>query len=107
MSNEHESTTPPWIENSALTAPALIGAAAGLLVGDLMRRGARRGIGIGLGAVGVMMVLPFVVGGLTGLVTGPRSKVGVRRSIQRIRDAGIGAPGYDEVDEKLYEQGIV
>ena len=107
MADEYSETTPAWVETSALTAPALIGAAAGLLLGDLMHRGARRGLGIGLGALGVAALLPFVVGGVTGLVTGPKSKLGVRRKIQRIRDAGIVAPPYDDVEEELREQGLL
>ena len=107
MSDEHTETTPAWIENTALSAPARLGAAAGLLLGDLMHRSARRGVGIGLGAVGVAMLLPIVFGGVRGLVTGPKSRFGVRRKIQRIRDAGIGAPTYDEVDEELREQGLI
>ncbi len=31
MADEYSETTPAWIETSALTAPALLGAAAGLL----------------------------------------------------------------------------
>jgi hypothetical protein len=107
MSDEYSESTAPWIENSALTAPALLGAAAGLLLGDMMHRGARRGLGIGLGALGVAALLPYVVGGVAGLVTGPKSKVGVRRKIQRIRDAGIVAPDFNEVEEALREQGLL
>ncbi len=108
MADEYyETTNPAWIENSALTAPALLGAAAGLLLGDLMHPSARRGVGIGLGVLGVAALLPFVVGGVTGLVTGPRSKFGVRRNIQRIRDAGIVSPAYDSVEEELREQGLL
>ena len=107
MTYEHSAPTPAWIETSALTAPALLGAAAGLLLGDLMHRSARRGVGIGLGALGVALLLPFVVGGVAGLVTGPKSKLGVRRRIQGIRDAGIGSPDDDEVDEELREQGLI
>ncbi len=107
MADEYSETTPAWIETSALTAPALLGAAAGLLLGDLMHRGARRGVGIGLGVLGVSVLLPFVVGGVTGLVTGPRSKLGVRRKIQRIRDAGIVSPDYNDVEEALREQGLL
>ena len=107
MSDEHSETTPAWIENTALTAPALLGASAGLLLGDLMHRGARRGVGIGLGVLGIAALLPFAVGGVAWLVTGPRSRVGVRRKIQRIRDIGLGAPDYDEVDEELREQGLI
>lgn len=107
MADEYSETTPAWVETSALTAPALIGAAAGLLLGDLMHRGARRGLGIGLGALGVAALLPFVVGGVTGLVTGPKSKLGVRRKIQRIRDAGIVDSGFDDVEDELREQGLL
>ncbi|MEO5713675.1 MAG: hypothetical protein ABIT37_09315 [Luteolibacter sp.] len=112
MADEYyEPTTPAWMETSALTAPALLGAAAGLLLGDLMHRGARRGVGIGLGALGIAALLPFVVGGVTGLVTGPRSKFGVKKNIQRIRDAGIVSRDYDgdydEVDQELREQGLL
>jgi hypothetical protein len=107
MADEYSDTTPAWIETSALTAPALLGAAAGLLLGDLMHRGARRGLGIGLGVLGVVALLPFVVGGVTGLVTGPRSKLGVRRKIQRIRDAGMVSQDYNDVEETLREQGLL
>lgn len=107
MADEFSDTTPAWIETTALTAPALLGAAAGLLLGDAMHPGARRGVGLALGALGVVALLPFVVGGVTGLVTGPRSKVGVRRNIQRIRDAGIVAPDYGSVEDELREQGLL
>ena len=107
MSDEHSESTPAWIETSALTAPALLGASAGLLLGDLMHRSARRGVGIGLGVLGIAALLPVAVGGVAWLVTGPKSKVGVRRKIQSIRDAGIGAPDYDEVDQELREQGLL
>ena len=59
----------------------------------------------GFGGAGFWLAVFF--GGVRGLVTGPRSKVGVRRRIQRIRDAGIGAPDYDSVDEELREQGLI
>lgn len=107
MADEYSETTPAWVETSAMTAPALLGAAAGLLLGDMMHRGARRGIGIGLGALGVAALLPFVVGGVAGLVTGPKSKLGVRRKIQRIRDAGVVSVDYDDVDEELRQQGLL
>ena len=107
MPTEHSGSKPAWIETSALAAPTLLGAAAGFLIGDLMHRNARRGFGIGIGALGVAALLPFVVDGLNNLVTGPKSKVGVKRRIQGIRDAGIGAPDHDEVDAELREQGLL
>lgn len=111
MSDEHKQINPAWVENSALTAPALLGASAGLLVGDMMHGSARRGLGLGLGIVGVALLAPFVFGTARGLITGPRSKFGVRRRIQSIRDGGMGdsdqAGDYDEVDRELREQGVV
>lgn len=72
-----------------------------------MHPSARRGVGIGLGALAIAAMLPVVVGGVTSLVTGPKSRVGVRRRIQRIRDAGICAMDEDEVDIELREQGLI
>ncbi len=111
MSDEHKQENPAWVENTALTAPAILGASAGLIVGDMMHGSARRGVGLGLGILGVALVAPYVFGTARGLLTGPRSKVGVRRRIQSIRDGGMGeadqAADYDEVDNELREQGVV
>ena len=107
MSDQHVDTTPVWVEGSALAAPAILGAAAGMLIGDLMHGNARRGLGIGLGILGVAALLPYAVDSVTGLVIGSRSKFGVRRKIQKIRDIGIGSPHEDAVDEELREQGVI
>lgn len=107
MVNEHDGDTPVWVEGSALAAPVILGASAGLLMGDLMHKSARRGMGLGLGVLGVVALLPFAVDGITGLITGPRSKFGVRRKIQKIRDIGIGTPVHDGVDEELREAGVI
>jgi len=113
MSDEHDDTVPAWVETTAMAAPVLLGTAAGILLGESMHRGARRGVAIGLGVLGVASLLPFVVGGVSFLIVGPRSKVGVKRKIQRIRDAGDGnsAAGVsmsgDEVDAELREQGVI
>jgi hypothetical protein len=107
MSDQHVDTTPVWVEGSTSAAPVILGAAAGLLIGDMMHSNARRGVGISLGILGVLALVPFVVDGVAGLITGPRSKFGVNRKIQRIRDIGIGSPAYDDVDEVLREQGVI
>lgn len=108
MSDTHTDTTPAWVESSALAAPVILGAAAGLLVGNLMHSGARRGLGLGLGVLGVAALLPFVVDGVADLITGPRSKFGVRRKIQKIRDIGLGSPiQEDEVEAELRERGVI
>lgn len=107
MADQHVDTTPVWVEGSALAAPTILGVAAGLLVGELMNKGARKGLGVGLGILGVVALLPFAVDGVADLVTGPRSKFGVRRKIQKIRDIGIGSPSHDEVEDQLREQGVI
>ena len=107
MSDQHIDATPVWVEGSTLAAPVILGAAAGLLVGDMMHSNARRGVGISLGIVGILALLPIVVDGVAGLITGPRSKFSVNRKIQKIRDIGIGSPSQDDVDEVLREQGVI
>lgn len=107
MANEHVDTTPAWVENSAFAAPAILGAAVGFLVGDLMHSRARRGVGITLGILGITALLPFAVDGVAGLVTGPKSKFGVKRKIQKIRDAGVGSHGEGEVEASLLEHGVM
>lgn len=107
MADEHIDTTPKWVEGSALAAPVILGASAGLLIGDLMHASARRGMGISLGILGVAALLPFAVDGVADLITGPRSKFGVKRKIQKIRDIGIGSPQHDEVSEELRQQGVL
>jgi hypothetical protein len=54
-----------------------------------------------------LALLPVVVDGVAGLITGPKSKFGVNRKIQKIRDIGIGSPSSDDVDEVLREQGVI
>jgi hypothetical protein len=107
MSDQHMDATPVWVEGSTLAAPVILGAAAGLLVGDMMHSNARRGIGISLGVLGILAFVPLVVDGVAGLITGPKSKFGVNRKIQKIRDIGIGSPSHDDVDDILREQGVI
>ncbi len=113
MADEYDETVPAWMETTAMAAPVLLGTAAGILLGESMHRGARRGVALGLGALGVASLLPFVVGGVSFLIVGPRSKMGVKRRIQRIRDAGDGtsaestARAADDVETQLREQGVM
>jgi hypothetical protein len=107
MSDTHSNVTPVWVESSALVAPAILGASAGLLLSNFMHNNARRGLGISLGVIGIAALLPIAVDGVASLVTGPRSKYGVRRKIQKIRDIGAVAPYDDEVDSELREHGVI
>ncbi|BCU75960.1 hypothetical protein [Luteolibacter sp. LG18] len=104
MPNDSADTQRDWIETTALVAPGLLGAAAGMLLGDLMHRNARRGVAIALGGLGIAALVPLLVGGIANKVNGPETARGARRRLAGIRDAGAD---YPDVDEELREQGIL
>jgi hypothetical protein len=89
-----------WTEATALAAPALLGAAAGLILGEMMHARARRGVAIGFAVMGVATLLPLAIGGVVNLVNGPESKFGARRRLRKIRDTGASHGDYDD-DEPL------
>lgn len=101
MSYENEDPDLEWTEASAMVSPALLGAAAGLILGEVMHSNARRGVAIGLAALGVAALMPLAVSGIVHKVNGPHSPRGVRRRIRGIRDAGDGF-----VDTQLEEVGV-
>jgi hypothetical protein len=107
MADDSADTSRDWIETTALVAPGLLGAAAGLMLGDLMHRSARKGIALALCGLGVAALMPLLVGGVANKVNGPTSARGVRRSLRKIRDAGDGLPFYGDVDDDLREQGLI
>lgn len=92
-----------WRENTALAGPALLGVAAGLILGEVMHSGARRGIALGLAALGVAALVPLTVGGIVNKVNGPQTRRGAQRRLDGIRrSAGAGF-----VDDELREAGVV
>lgn len=102
MSDELDDPDLEWTEASAMVAPALLGAAAGLILGEVMHRNARRGLAIGLAALGVAALMPLAVSGIVNRVNGPRTARGVRRRLRGIRDAGDGF-----VERELEETGVI
>ncbi|MBT8043547.1 MAG: complement resistance protein TraT, partial [Verrucomicrobiae bacterium] len=69
-----------WIETSASFAPAVFGAAAGVILGDLMSRDARRPVALTLAALGVAAIAPSLVETVVDKVNGPNSRRGNRRT---------------------------
>lgn len=102
MSDENLDQDMEWTEASAMAAPALLGAAAGLILGEVMHANARRGVAIGLAALGVAALMPLAVSGIVNRVNGPHSRRGVQRRIRKIRDAGDGF-----VETQLEDTGVV
>jgi hypothetical protein len=100
-----EASSNDWTETTAMAAPALLGAAAGLILGEMMHSSARRAAALGLATLGLAAVLPFAVGGIVNKVNSPTTKRGARRRLEGIRSSGAG--GQDLVDEGLSEMGIL
>ncbi len=93
-------------ETSGSVAPYLVGAAAGMLLSDLMHERARRSLALILGCAGVAALVPGVSQAVVGQLNNPATKRGSRRTLRSIRD-GAGAPpiqGIDFVEEELGEQ---
>lgn len=94
-----------WSDATAEMAPVLLGVAAGIFLGDLMHRGARRPVAFALGCVGVAAAAPFLVDAVKEKVAGPNTRRGTQRTLRTIRE-GAGAPAreIDYVEEELGEQ---
>lgn len=105
MSQDH--TDKNWVDASASAAPALLGAAAGVLLGDLMHRDSRRPVALTLAALGLCALAPSAVGAIADLVVGPNSKFGSRRTLRSIRDAGLHTEEYAELETDEDEQMFV
>jgi hypothetical protein len=97
-----------WQDTSADLAPALLGAAAGIFIGDLMHRGARGPVALALACLGVAAATPTVVDAIRDKVAGPTTRRGTLRTLRSIRE-GSGAPPRrgDFVEEELGEQLFV
>jgi len=92
-----------WLDGVTIAAPGLIGAAAGLLLGELMHRSARRGVALGLIGLGVAALMPAAVGGVMRKVNGPNTERGSRRRLRGIRNVGLVAGGYTADEDPFGE----
>lgn len=96
-----------WIDASASAAPTLLGAAAGVLVADLIDSKSRRPVALTLVALGACAMAPTVVGAVVDLVNGPNSRYGSRRTLRRIRDAGVSSDEFSDLNPEDEEQMFV
>ena len=94
-----DQTDKNWVETSASFAPAVFGVAAGVIVGDLMHRDARRPVAFALAVLGVCAIVPSLVGVVAEKVNGPESRRGTRRTLQGIRDAGITGDEFAHLED--------
>jgi hypothetical protein len=96
-----------WIETSASFAPAMLGAAAGVFLGDLMHRDTRRPVALTLAALGIAALAPALVEVVADKVNGPGSRRGTRRTLRNIRDAGISADEFADLEDEIGEHMFV
>lgn len=97
-------TSKKWVEKSSAAAPALFGAAAGIFLGDMMHRGARRPVAASLFCLGLAAIAPCVADAVKQKVAGPSTRRGSQRTLASIRD-GASIPA-DDVDVYSEEIGI-
>jgi len=86
-----------WIDASASAAPTLLGAAAGVLVADLIDSRSRKPVALTLVALGACAMAPMLVEAAVDLVNGPNSRYGSRRTLRRIRDAGASSDEFSDL----------
>lgn len=85
----------------------MLGAAAGVFLGDLMHRDTRRPVALTLAALGVAALAPSLVEAVADKVNGPNSNRGSRRTLRNIRDAGITADEFADLEDEIGEQMFV
>jgi len=105
--SQDQSDNKNWIDASASAAPTLLGAAAGVLVADLIHPESRRPVGLTLAALGVCALTPLIVGTVVDLVNGPNSRYGSRRTLRRIRDAGASSDEFADLAPVEEEQMFI
>lgn len=94
-------TTKKWTDKSSAAAPALLGAAAGIVLGDMMHRGARRPVAASLFCLGLAALAPCVASVVKQKVAGPKTRRGSQRTLESIRDAGYPADNVDVYSDEI------
>ena len=92
------------VDASVECAPIALGVAAGIFLGDMMHRSARRPVAFALGVLGVAAIAPVIVDTVRDKVAGPQTRRGTQRTLRSIREgAGVPARDIDFVEEELGE----
>jgi len=70
-----------------------------LILGDLLNGNARKGVALGLAALGVAALTPKVSGVVREKVAGPQTKRGSRKTLEGIRGDVAGAEDFGFVED--------
>ncbi|MGC6425662.1 MAG: hypothetical protein ACON5H_01550 [Akkermansiaceae bacterium] len=93
-----------WVDTTAAFAPAVLGAAAGVLIADALSENARRPIGLSLACIGLAALTPALVETMMAKVNGPNTRRGSQRTLQGIRDGGLPAREISYIEDELGEE---
>ena len=85
----------------------MLGAAAGVFLGDLMHRDSRRPVAFALAALGAAAMAPTLVELVVEKVNGPNSNRGTLRTLRNIRDAGAAPDEFADLEDEIGEQMFV
>ena len=102
MDHMERSERMSWVETAAVSAPALLGVAGGILLGDTMKRSARRPTALVLAGLGVAAIAPLMTELVLNQVKGPTTRRGREKTLQGIREGGGDLHLYDEHDEEVH-----
>ena len=78
-----------WIDTTASFAPAVLGAAAGLLMADVLSDEARKPVGLSLACLGLAALTPMLVETMINKLNGPGTHRGSQRTLRGIRNSGL------------------
>jgi hypothetical protein len=92
-----------WIDTSAAFAPAVLGAAAGVLISDALSENSRRPVGLSLACLGLAALTPMLIETMMNKVNGPGTRRGSQRTLQGIRDHGLHTREISFVEDELGE----
>ncbi len=97
-----------WKDRSASAGPALLGCAAGVLLGEALHNGAKKPVVLSLALLGVAALAPNAVAGVLNRVAGPDTRRGHARRLNTIRDGGFAASdlGVDESEVDYETLGV-
>ena len=90
-----------WVDTTSAFAPAILGAAAGVLMAEVLSDSARRPVGLSLACLGLAALTPALVETVVHKVSGPGTRRGSQRTLQGIRDGGLPARDISYIEEEL------
>lgn len=95
-----------WIDNTTAIAPAVIGAAAGMLIADALDRDIRRPVGIALACLGLAALAPALIESIVNRVNGPHSRRGSQRRLQGIRDGAVPVRNIRHLEHEMNDEHL-